>query len=161
MISTSASSRARVRRNRLLLLSGGLIVVLFAVAFAVMTRQALRLRAEHSSEFAAYVLSHHLGRAEITTDATGFQTDFCVLQLNQPPKGGNLRQDVVKWMHVYAELDGGTNLTVVYHDPKLARTVTEADAVYRPATHRVYVTIHAGPQAGSYEQRVHWAIPVG
>ncbi|MCL6631884.1 MAG: hypothetical protein K6T63_04550 [Alicyclobacillus herbarius] len=158
-MSVSTTTRAQVRRNRLWLLLGGAIVVLFAVSFAVMTRQALHLRAQNSSEFRDYVLAHHLGQAEIASDATGFQTNFCVLHLHAPPHPDELRGDLVRWMRAYAELDGGTHLTVVYQDPRTGRTVTEGDAVYQPQTDRLFVTIHQGPQAGSYRQRVDWSIP--
>jgi hypothetical protein len=147
---------SRTTRNRLLLLLGAAVVVFFALTFAFMTRQALSLRAQHSSEFAQYVMDHGIGRAEVASDASGFQADFCVLHLTRPPSGNRLKADTIAWMHQYVALDGGTSLTVVYDDPRTGSQVTEADAVYRPDRHMLYVTVHQGPGAGTYRQRVDW-----
>ncbi|MCL6548389.1 MAG: hypothetical protein K6T30_05720 [Alicyclobacillus sp.] len=151
-----AANRSRVRRNRLLLLSWTALVLAIGGFFAHETIRALYVRSVTGSVFADYVLTHHIGRAQISDDESGFQKDFCVLQLNHPIPAAHLTQQMADLMYHYHDLDGGTMLTAAYRTPS-GKWVTEADAVYDESRETLILTLHAGGQNRVVKEKVEWA----
>lgn len=131
---------ASVPKSRVQFLIGAGIVLVLALAFAAITMWALRIRSQTGSEFSKYVVSHHLGTAEVTDDASGFQTDFCVLHLNAAIPDSKLKTETVALFTTYHQLDGGDHLTLEYAG-KDGKTVIQSDAVLVGNTN-VSLTLH-------------------
>ncbi|MBX5436992.1 MAG: hypothetical protein IRZ33_07220 [Alicyclobacillaceae bacterium] len=148
------SPKDRVRRNRLLLLGWIALVLALGGFFAHATIRALYVRSVTGSVFADYVIQHHIGRAQIADDESGFQKAFCVLTLNRPIPPARLEQEVANLMYHYHDLDGGTELLVAYRSG--GKLVTQADAVYDESRQLLVMTLHAGGQSRSVQRHVSW-----
>lgn len=153
---TSVVTARRQKRNRLWIIIGGIVVVAFAVTFASMTMVALHMRQANGSVFAKYVIDHHIGTAQIQDDASGFQGDFCVLQLNHPIPKGQLETESLALMREYNSLDGGTSLNIVYQDSAHNKQVTEASLLYDAAGHVVHMTLLEGRAHVQKDKPVQW-----
>ncbi|KPV42599.1 hypothetical protein [Alicyclobacillus ferrooxydans] len=128
------------KKSRLQFIIGAVIVLVLAATFASITMWALSIRSKTSSEFAKYVLSHHIGQAVVTDDASGFQTDFCVLHLDQPIPDNALKARAMGLFETYHQLDGGEHLTLEYA-AEGGKAVIEADVVLIDSTHAA-LTLH-------------------
>ena len=109
--------------------------------FARVTVQALSIRAHTGSEFATYVVAHHIGTAVISDDASGLQEDFCVLNLTQPIPDQRLLAETMQLSKVYQSLDGGDLLTIEYTPPGQSAEV-EASTVYTPQKQQLALDLH-------------------
>lgn len=143
-------------RNRALFVIGGLLIVGISAMFARATVEALQIRSATSSEFSQYVIDHHVGTVEESTDFSGFQGDFCVLQLAQRLPHSGLRSAILKYLFEYHTLDGGTHLTLDYQAPNSPHDEVLADAIYDQNAKTVTVNIHVGANAGLQTIPVDW-----
>ncbi|MBX6351874.1 MAG: hypothetical protein IRZ10_00960 [Thermoflavifilum sp.] len=146
----------RLRRHRLLFLAALCLVLAIGAGASWMVRQALTIRATGSSEFSAYVTQEHIGQVEITSDASGFEADFCVLLVRQRPADSALASDVLTWLKMYHALDGGTMLSVHWRDPSTGRELTLADATYDPSSNTVTLDLHQGGSIVQRQVHVDW-----
>lgn len=144
------------KRNKMVFLFGLIGVLAVGGIFASLTAKALWVRSVTSSVFNKYVIDHHVGQAEISDDASGFQGDFCVLHLNQPIPAAQLQQQTLDLMFHYHDLDGGRILSIQYNVPNSNKKVIESDAVYDPTTQIVSMTLNAGDQK-VVKQKVDWS----
>jgi hypothetical protein len=117
----------------------------------------LTVRAATGSEFSQYVISHGLGTARIADDASGFQPDYCVLELQRPIPARDLQQQALALLRTYHELDGGRSLSIHYRDPATGRDVTEADAFFDEPTGTVKLTLNEGNTKRTAVVHVNWS----
>ncbi len=150
-------TRLRARKNRILLLIGAVIVVVFALAFAQLTMTAIHVRKQTSDVFMQWVLDHHVGTAQLVTDSSGFDGAFVVLTLSKPIVGAQIPTQSLALMKEYYSLDGGQSLTIQYHDKAKNTTEQVSSVQYIEAEHTVYINVHTGPDAGKvFQRKVHW-----
>lgn len=134
------SGQTGTRKGKIQFLIGAAIIVVLAIAFASITMWALRIRSATSSVFAKYVTSQKIGTAQVTDDASGFQSDFCVLHLNHPVPTDQLQSETMGLFEKYHQLDGGDHLTLEYTTAN-GKTVIQSDAVLVDNSH-VSITLH-------------------
>lgn len=142
MSSTPVSANAAaVKRNRIMFLSGAVIVLFFAGLFAYWTHKALYVRSVTSSIFAKYVIDNHVGTASIQDDPSGLQADTCFLHLTKPIPTAQLEKEVENLAYQYYNLDGGTIMDVEYDTPGKP-TLIQADTVYEDGAGTLSMTLN-------------------
>jgi hypothetical protein len=157
--SSSSGSSNRpygMRRSRIMFLVGAVIVLVFGATFAMLTRRALYVRAHTSSVFNQYVLDHHIGHAEISDDASGFQGDFCVLYVNHRIPDAELKDQALHLLYEYHDLDGGDILSIQYNVPGQEKRITLADAVFHPDSQSVSLSLNLTTGKQLMTIPVHW-----
>ncbi|MCF8567221.1 hypothetical protein LLE49_21095 [Alicyclobacillus tolerans] len=150
------SAKASSRRNKLLFVFGAILLLGVGGMIATETIHALSVRAKTGSVFNTYVIDHHIGIADISDDASGFQSDFCVLHLNQPIPDKQLEQQALSLMHQYYKLDGGNSMTIVYSSRGSDKSVTQADAYYHSADQTVLLTLNTASGKKLVSEHVNW-----
>lgn len=144
-----------IRRNRLFFVVGAVGVLGIGGIFAHAAFHALYVRSITGSVFANYVIQHHIGQADVTDDASGFQGDMCTLYLNKPIPQAKLKQTTVGLAYQYYSLDGGDTLTITYTDATTHRQVVEASSFY-PGGSTLMVTLNEGARKLAEKVPVDW-----
>lgn len=142
------------RRNRLYFLAGAVLVLAIGGTYAWSVISALAIRAATGAEFATYVVKHHIGKASITSDSSGVQSDFCVLQLNQPIPDAQLSSQAFQLMQTYHNLDGGDTLTIQYRAQ--SHTRVEASVYYNSSAQTVTMDLQRTDGRAVVERHVQW-----
>jgi hypothetical protein len=135
---------------------GVVIVLVFGLVFALLTRRALYVRAVTSSVFNQYVIDHHIGHAEVSDDASGFQGDFCVLYVNHRIPDAELKDQTLRLLYEYHDLDGGDILSIQYDVPGQGKRVTLADAVFHAESQTVSLSLNLTTGKRLLTVPVHW-----
>lgn len=156
-VSPVSDARVKRTRSRVWFVVGALLVLSIGGFFAHEVTRALYVRSQTGSVFADYVIQHHLGKAVISDDSSGFQMDFCVLHLNHPIPQNQLASETFALMKEYHSLDGGISLTLVYSEQATGKTVTQAMAEFLPNQGLVSMTLTKGTLRQTVTKRVNWS----
>lgn len=154
-LETSTSQERSLKKSRWQFVFGGVILVGLAVTFAMLTIQALNIRANTSSEFMDYVAQHGIGTAEVSDDASGFQGDFCVLHLKQPIPAEDLKAEAMQLFQEYNQLDGGQRLTIEYAQG--SKTTIQADAILLSNGKDVSLSLHEHGTSQMVQVPISWS----
>jgi hypothetical protein len=144
------------RRNKLIFIAWVGTVLILGAVFANLTVKALHVRAATSSEFTQYVADHNIGWAEISTDFSRIQQDFCLLHVDHEIPASQLQSQLMDWIYQYHRLDGGHSLTVEYDVPNQGKKKILGDAYYDGRTKTVRLTLNVDGQSRVVEQQVNW-----
>ncbi len=145
------------RRNKRIFLAWVSVVLILGAVFADLTIKALRVRAATSSEFTQYVSDHNIGWAEISTDFSRVQQDFCLVHVDHDIPASQLEGQLLDWIYQYHRLDGGHSLTVEYDIPNQGKKKILGDAYYDARTKTVRLTMNLNGQSQVVEKRVDWS----
>jgi len=143
-------------KNRLYFVFGALIVLAIGGTFAKLTTQALYVRSITGAVFNTYVINHHIGRAQISDDASGFRGDFCLLNLNKAIPPNEIVDTTMSLMERYHTLDNGTSLSLVYAQPSTGKSIKESDAVYDESLQTVTITVDLAAKQQVVVKHVDW-----
>lgn len=146
-----------IRKNRLYFLGGAVLVLGIVGVFTWGSERALYVRTVTGSIFSHYVVTHHIGQASVSDDASGFQSDFSVVTLNQRIPVARLKQEVETLAQQYYDLDGGTSLTVQYNDPISHRVVVQASTNYSVAQGFLNVLLRTGNGQQQWRVPENWS----
>ncbi|WP_156900159.1 hypothetical protein [Alicyclobacillus contaminans] len=155
--SAAPTDTSRLRRHRWLFLAGLGVVLAIGAAFAALTLQALRYRADNRGEFATYIANHQLGQVDLSDDDAGLSQPFCVVHLARDVADSRMEQTLYDLMYQYHTLDDGTQLTVEYRNPSTGMTHILGDAVYDKPNHVLRLTINSAAGERVVTESVDWS----
>ena len=153
-VKRTAEEQRKLRRSRLYFIFGAIIIAVFIVLFSTQTTKALYVRSQTGAVFNTYVISHHIGTADISDDASGFQGDFCVLHVNKLIPTKDLMQQAMSLASRYYDLDGGTNMSIVAMVN--GKNLTQASTVYEASSNTLMMTFNDGHREWSIDRKVKW-----
>lgn len=145
-----------VRRNRVYFVFGSILTLAIGGTFAWGAHKALVVRSLTGSEFATYVVDHHVGTVAVSDDASGFQGDFAVLTLNHPYSESSLLAGAKQMAWQYYNLDGGINLSIEYRNPATHKTEVQASTLYLAQNHSLSINLRGPNLSKSVVEKVTW-----